>query len=118
MCVYHGCQSVTPRVCARACSDSYVRLGVLEDNEWQGEVSLGQTDQVLSEQRFGSTLFLSLTAVQERHHPLEGVFHIALGAGLVIERRLLEDMDMNRCCYCLLCTEICWLKYENDTLLV
>ena len=61
---------------------------MLEDDEGQGEVSLGQADQVLSEQRFSSTLRLSLTSVQERHHPLEGIFHIALGAGLWIERHL------------------------------
>lgn len=72
------------------CSHTYVRLGVLEDNEWQGEVSLGQVDQVLSEQRFGSALSLSLTPVQERHQPLEGVFYIALRGGLVIERNYLE----------------------------
>lgn len=61
---------------------AYVRLGLLEDEERQGEVSLGQADQVLSEQSFGSALFLSLAAVQERHHPLEGVLHVAFGARL------------------------------------
>lgn len=79
-------------VCVCVCSETYVRFGVLEDDEGQGEVSLGQADQVLSEQRLGSTLFLSLTAMQERHHPLEGIFHVTLGAGLVIETHLLEDM--------------------------
>lgn len=64
------------------CVCAYIRLGLLEDEEWQGEVSLGQADQVLSEQSFGGALFLSLAAVQERHHPLEGVLHVALGAGL------------------------------------
>lgn len=67
-------------------SDAYVRLGLLEDQERQGEVSLGQTDQVFSEQRLGGALFLSLTAVQKGHHPLEDVLHIALRAGLGIER--------------------------------
>ena len=37
-----------PDRCVR--SDTHVRLGVLEDDEGQGEVSLGQVDQVLSEQ--------------------------------------------------------------------
>lgn len=62
---------------------------MLEVDEGQGEVSLGQADQVFSEQRLSSALFLPLTSVQERHHPLEGVFHIALSAGLVIEIHLL-----------------------------
>lgn len=66
-------------------SDTYVRLGLLEDQERQGEVSLGQTDQVFSEQRLGSALFLSLAAVQKGHHPLENVLHVALGAGLWTE---------------------------------
>lgn len=66
-------------------SDTYVRLGLLEDQERQGEVSLGQTDQVFSEQRLGSALFLSLAAVQKGHHPLEDVLHVALGAGLWTE---------------------------------
>lgn len=62
---------------------TYIRLGLLEDEERQGEVSLSQVDQVLSEQSFSSALFLSLAAVHERHHPLEGVLHVAFGAGLV-----------------------------------
>lgn len=62
---------------------AYIRLGLLEDEQRQGEVSLSQVDQVLSEQSFGRTLFLSLAAVQERHHPLEGVLHVAFRAGLV-----------------------------------
>lgn len=59
---------------------------MLENDEGQGEVFLGQADQVFSEQRFSRTLFLSLTAMQEWHHPLEGVFHVVLGAGLITER--------------------------------
>lgn len=78
------------RVCVYGCmcvfSDTYVRLGLLEDQERQGEVSLGQTDQVFSEQRPGGALFLSLAAVQKGHHPLEDVLHVALRAGLGIER--------------------------------
>lgn len=68
------------------CLETYIRFGVLEDDEWQAEVSLGQADQVLSEQSLRSTLFLPLAAVQERHHPLEGIFHVALGGGLVMEK--------------------------------
>lgn len=60
--------------------DTDIRFGVLEDDERQGEVLLGQADQVLGEQRFGSTHVLTLTAVEERHHPLEGIFHVALKA--------------------------------------
>lgn len=67
-------------MCVSVCA--YIRLGLLEDEERQGEVSLGQADQVLSEQSFGGALFLSLAAVQERHRPLEGVLHVALWAGL------------------------------------
>lgn len=36
---------------------------MLENDEGQGEVFLGQADQVFSEQRFSRTLFLSLTAM-------------------------------------------------------
>lgn len=70
-------------VCTRMYMHTYIRLGLLEDEQRQGEVSLSQADQVPSEQSFGSALFLSLAAVQERHHPLEGVLHVALRAGLV-----------------------------------
>jgi len=68
------------------CWDTYVRFGVLENDERQGEVLLRQADQILCEQRFSSILSLSLTAVQEWHHPLEGIFHVALCAGLETER--------------------------------
>lgn len=69
------------------CLDTYVRLGVLEDKEWQGEVLLGQTDQIFSEQRFSSTFFLALTPVQKWNHPLEGIFHITLRPGLPAKRK-------------------------------
>lgn len=78
-----------PYACVCVRSDTHVRFGVLEDDEGQGEVSLGQADQVLSEQRFSGALSLSLTSMQERHHPLEGVLHVALSAGLEIERHSL-----------------------------
>lgn len=71
--------------------DTCVRFGVLENDERQAEVLLRQGDQVFSEEGFGSTRFLALTAVQERHHPLEGVFHVAVSSGLERERRLLKD---------------------------
>lgn len=82
---------------------------MLENDEGQAEVSLRQADQILSEQRFSSTLFLSLAAVQEWHHPLEDVFHIVLCARLVdrktfaykqeIRKQFMQytKMDMNRC---------------------
>lgn len=73
-------------MCVSVCA--YIRLGLLEDEERQGEVSLGQADQVLPEQSFGGALFLSLAAVQERHRPLEGVLHVALGAGLGVGVRV------------------------------
>lgn len=72
-----------PSVTSPPCLDAYVRLGVLEDEEWQGEVVLGQADHILFEQRFGCTFSLSLTPVQEWNHPLEGVLHVALGPGLM-----------------------------------
>lgn len=72
------------RVCV--CMDTCSRFGVLENDVRPSEVFPGQADQVLSEQRFSSALCLPLTAVQEGHHPLEGVFHVALDAGLIIER--------------------------------
>lgn len=68
------------------CLETYIRFGVLEDNEWQAEVLLGQADQVLSEQSLSGAIFLPLAAVQERHHPLEGIFHVALGGGLVMQK--------------------------------
>lgn len=58
---------------------------MLEDEQGKSEVSLGQADQVFPEQRLSSALPLSLTAVQEWHHPLECVFHIALSVGLLIQ---------------------------------
>lgn len=66
--------------------DTCVGFGVLEDDEGQGEVLLGQADQVLSEQGLSRALFLPLASVQEWHHPLGGVFHVALGGGLLTEK--------------------------------
>lgn len=68
-------------VCTHLCNTN-IRFGVLEDDKRQGEVLLGQANQVLCKQRSGCTFFLSLTAVQKRHRPLEGIFHEALRAGL------------------------------------
>lgn len=78
------------RVGVCVCVDTYIRFGVLEDDEGQGEVLLGLVDQVLAEKRLSSALFLPLTAMQERHHPLEGIFYVALGVGLVRGRHSLS----------------------------
>lgn len=61
----HGYPSVTLHTVARvrACWDTCIRFGVLENDEGQGEVTLGQADQVFSKQTSGSTLSLSLTAM-------------------------------------------------------
>lgn len=67
-------------------SDAYVRLGVLEDEERQGEVTPGQADQILGEQGPGRAFSLTLAPVQEWNHPLEGVLHVALGPGLMTDR--------------------------------
>lgn len=61
---------------------THVRSGVLEDAEGSAEVGLGQADQELPQQGSGCPRPLPLTAVQEGHHPLEGVLHVALGVGL------------------------------------
>lgn len=67
---------------------TYIRFGVLEDDEGQGEVSLGLADQIFSEQRLCSTLLLPLTPMQEWHHPLEDIFHVTLRAGLLKEKKI------------------------------
>lgn len=70
-------------VTSPTCSHAYVRLGVLEDEERQGEVVLGQADQIVFEQGFGCTFSPPLAPVQEWNHPLEGVLHVALAPGLM-----------------------------------
>lgn len=58
--------------------DTYDRFRVLENDQRESEVLLAQADQVVCKQRLGSAFAVSLTAVQEWHHPLDGIFLVAL----------------------------------------
>lgn len=61
---------------------THVRLGVLEYFEGEGEVLLGQADQVLPQEAVSGAGGSALAAVQEGDHPLVHILHIPLLGGL------------------------------------